>query len=374
MALFHSHTRSKQYYFDLPDQSEHYKVLYRSYLASDFDIGNGQGPSIWFWFRPLTIGFTIFFVLIYLMRHQDLTKHNYIIISSLLILTLSQIHFPELIIFIVFLLVLALFFPTIKLRIKETAISALIGIAASQVINIGYQSLFSFENVPLSYGYQFIIAALSGLSIILVHYPRRPRLSFSRINLTLVTLIALFIYFILLFHWFSNAGRFVSLINDIHSIYSIPLEFYPVHLGIVGVFAIPGIVIAAKKYRSHPIIIFAVLFVLTVVLGRSITYLNANFINTGFWEKRVIEIIYASCCTPSSNSCLGVDKATKSPREDYKAFERFQKYFGNYISFMLRSIWHIINILDHRIWSLMLSRILSIMPLQRSRSSNSKLC
>ena len=87
-------------------------------------------------------------------------------------MALSQIHLPELIIFIVLLLVLALFFPRIKLRIKETAISALIGIAASQVINIGYQSL-SFEIVPASYVYQFILAALSGLSIILVHYPRR---------------------------------------------------------------------------------------------------------------------------------------------------------------------------------------------------------
>ena len=323
--LYFIHTPDQsEHYYDLPDQSEHYKLLYRSYLASDSDIGNGRGPSIWFWFRPLTVGFTIFFVLLYLMRHQDLTKHNYIIISSLLILTLSQVHFPELVIFIVFLLVLALFFPTIKLRIKETAISALIGIAASQVINIGYQSLLSFENVPLSYGYQFIIAALSGLSIILVHYPRRPRLSFSRINLTLVTLIALFVYFILLFHWFSNADRFVSLIKDIHSIYSIPLEFYPMHLGIVGVFAIPGIVIVAKKYRSHPIIIFAVLFVLTVVLGRSITYLNANFINTGFWEKRVIELIYASCSLLAPIVVLGLIKQLNHQEKAIKHLKGFK--------------------------------------------------
>jgi hypothetical protein len=66
-------------------------------------------------------------------------------------------------------------------------------------------------------------------------------------------------------------------------------------LGIVGVFAIPGIVLVAKKYRSHPIIIFTVLLVFTIVIGRSLTYVNANFINANFWEKRVIELIYASC-------------------------------------------------------------------------------
>jgi hypothetical protein len=286
-----------QYISDTPDLSDHFIPLYKSSAASNYDIGNGQGTGIWLWFRPLTVGFTIFFVLLYLMRRQDLTKHNYIIISSLLILTLSQVHFSELLIFIVFLLVLAFFFPAIKLRIKETAISALIGIAASQVINVGYQILLSFEDAPFSFGYQFILAALPGLSIILVHFPRRPRLSFSRINLTLVTLIALFIYFILLFHWFSNADSFVSLRKDvsIDTISAIPWEFYPMLLGIVGVFAIPGIVLVAKKYRSHPIIIFAVLLVFIVVLGRSITYINANFISTNFWEKRVTELIYASC-------------------------------------------------------------------------------
>ena len=233
--------------FDIPDQSEHFDLLYRSHAVSYDDIGNGLGPVIWFWFRPLTIGYTIFFVLLYLMRRQDLTKRNYIIIYSLLVLTLSQVHFSELVIFIVFLLVLALFFPTIKLRIKETAISALIGIAASQVINVVYQNLLSFEEMPFSYRYLFILAPLSGLSIILVHYPRRPRLSFSRINLTVVTLIALFVYFILLFHWFSNADRFIFLLKEFYSMSAIPWEFYPMLLGIVGVFAIPGIVTCSQK-------------------------------------------------------------------------------------------------------------------------------
>jgi hypothetical protein len=311
---------------DTADLSEHFDLLYRSYAASDADIGNGQGLDIWFWFRPLTLGFTIFFVLLYIMRRQDLTKYNYIIICSLLILTLSQVHFSELVIFIVFLLVLALFFPRIKLRIKETAISAIIGIAASQVINVVYQNLLSFEDLPSSYGYLFVSAALSGLTFILVHYPRRPRLSFSRINLTFVTFIALFVYSILLFHWFSNTDSFISLRKDIeiHSISAIPWEFYPMLLGIVGAFAIPGIVLVAKKYRNHPIIIFAVLFVFTVLLGRSITYVNANFIGTGFWEKRVIELIYTSCSLLAPIVVLGLIKQLNHRAEAVKHLKGFK--------------------------------------------------
>ena len=115
---------------DMPDISKHFDVISMAYNASYLDIGVGQSSWLWLWFRPITLGFTILFVLLYLMRREDLTKQKYIIISSLLILTLSQIHFSELVIFIVLLFVLALLFPTVKLRLKETSISILIGLAA----------------------------------------------------------------------------------------------------------------------------------------------------------------------------------------------------------------------------------------------------
>ena len=151
----------------MPDISKHFDVISMAYNASYLDIGVGQSSWLWLWFRPITLGFTILFVLLYLMRREDLTKQKYIIISSLLILTLSQIHFSELVIFIVLLFVLALLFPTVKLRLKETSISILIGLAASVPLTIGYQSILRSEHfLPWSsYGYLLVLAVLAGLSL-----------------------------------------------------------------------------------------------------------------------------------------------------------------------------------------------------------------
>ena len=107
---------------DASNPIEHFYLLFKSYAVSDSDVGNGLGPVIWFWFRPLTVGYTIFFGLLYLMRRQDMARYTYIVITSLLILTLSQVHFPELLYSSYILLFLALFFPTIKLRIKRLSL------------------------------------------------------------------------------------------------------------------------------------------------------------------------------------------------------------------------------------------------------------
>jgi len=276
---------------NIPDPAKHFDILRMSNNVSYWDIGYGQGPWLWFWFRPLTLGFTIFFVLLYLMRREDLTKRNYITVSSLLILTLSLVHFSELFIFVVLLFILALLCPTTKLRLRETAISTLIGLTASALLTTAYQNLFGFASWKFSYEYLFILAVLAGSAYILIRYPKRPRIAFKG-NLTIVASISLFVYSALLFYWFSNADSFS--VSYVRKILAVPWELYPVLLGIVGLFAILGIILIAKNYRSHPIVIFAVLFVLAIVFGRAITYLNAGFMDTGYWERRIIPFVYAS--------------------------------------------------------------------------------
>jgi len=112
----------------LTDISEYFDFLITVRNATYWDVLFGQGPWLWFWFRPLTIGFTIFFVMLYLMKQENFSKSIFIVVSSLVLLTLGQIHLPELIIFSVLIFALAIFFPKIKLRLKETVISTLIAI------------------------------------------------------------------------------------------------------------------------------------------------------------------------------------------------------------------------------------------------------
>src|SRR5919107_361467 len=301
-----------QHVLDTPNPNEHWNILNISAHVSYSDIGFGQVSWLWLWFRPITLGFTIFFVLLYLMRHGGLTKLNYIIISSLLILILSQVHFSELIIFVALLFILALLFPTIKLRLKETAISILISLAATALLIPAYQNLLSSEYLLASNQYLFVLAALAGLVFILVKYPRRPRTSF-RMNLTVLTSIALFVYFILLSYWFLHVE---NVILDISEISAVPLEYYPILLGIAGIFAIPCfILLAKKKYRSNPIVIFVILFVLIVIFGRTVTYINANIENTNYWERRLIPFAYVSVSILSSIAILKVIEQLKQHQQ-----------------------------------------------------------
>ena len=96
------------------------------------------------------------------------------------------------------------------------------------------------------------------------------------------------------------------------TILAVPWEFYPTLLGLVGIIAIPGVILVVKKYRSHPIIIFTVLFILAIVFGRIITYVNADFEYTGYWERRFIPFVYVSCSLLAPIVVLSVIEATKA--------------------------------------------------------------
>src|SRR5215212_2030664 len=322
-----------QHVLNMPNPSQHWYLLHQSALQSHLDITYGEGSWLWLWFRPITVGFTIFFVLLWLMRREGLTKLNYIIISSLLILTLNQVHFSELIIFVTLLFILALLFPTIKLRLKETAISILISLASTALLIPAYQNLLSSEYLLASNQYLFVLAALAGLVFILVKYPRRPRISF-RMNLTVLTSIALFVYFILLSYWFLHID---NLILDLSEISSVPLEYYPILLGIAGIFAIPCfILLAKKKYRSNPIVIFVILFVLIVIFGRTVTYINANIENTNYWERRLIPFAFVSVSILSSIAILKVIEQLKQHQQLERHFRSLKNILTvTFLSFLV---------------------------------------
>ena len=89
-------------------------------------------------------------------------------------------------------------------------------------------------------------------------------------------------------------------------------------LGIVGVFAIPGIVLVAKKYRSQPIIIFVVLFLLVIVVGRVITYVNADFVFSDYCERRMIPLVYVSASLLAPIAVLRLINRIKEEQQQQK--------------------------------------------------------
>ncbi|MGI0022514.1 MAG: hypothetical protein ACRD9Q_06605 [Nitrososphaeraceae archaeon] len=291
--------------FSLLTPNDYINTLLASTNISFFDLSRGQSSWLWAEFRPITIGFTIFFILLYLMKREDLNRTSYIIITSLLVLTLGQVHPSELIIFVALLLVVSLVRPTIKLRLMETGISVIIAIIFSSVINESYRLILSEGVHPLSTNYMPILAALSGASCLLVRYHKRPKIHF-RFNLTLLIPILLFVYFVLVFLWFSNADSYS--VEWLATFQPVPWEFYPVLLGVVGAISIPGIFLIAKNYRNHPIVIFVVIFVLAIIIGKFITYVNANLFFTDYYERRLIPLVFVASSILASLVLVSIGK------------------------------------------------------------------
>jgi len=277
----------------LPEIPNYLDILVASFDVSFWDVGYGQGTWLWFWFRPLAVGFTIFFVLLYLIKKQSLSRIQYLSVTSLLLVTLIQVHVSEFLIFVFLLLIISIVKPTIKLRIKETAICLLVSLVFLSLITT-YQELFTSSYHPLSQERILVLIGVSGLILLLAKYPQRPKIS-VKINWKLATSITLFVYLTFLMYWFFNADNFS--VDNVREILGVPWELYPPLLGLVGLIAIPGIFLALRKYRNNPVVIFVILFVSIIVAGRLLTFVNAeSLLNTGYWERRLIPYVYSSAC------------------------------------------------------------------------------
>lgn len=286
-----THTFSQ---FDLLHQ-----VGYVSYL----DVGLGQG-WLWFWFRPLTLGFTLFFTLIYLMRREDLSRRNFLVLYSLLISTLGLIHISELFFFSFFIFALALIHPGVRLRLKETVFSVFVGVFVL-LLFMFCQDLSGFVLLDCSFPYLLLSGVLAAVAYLLVRSPRRPSIRLED-KIAYIVLAALLFYSALLAYWLTNADSLP--VREAYAIYGVPWEFYPVLLGVGGLLAFAGVVFVVKQYRRHPIIIFVILFIVAIFAGRILTYTNATLMNTGYIEKRIIPFVYSASCILAA---LAVSKAIK---------------------------------------------------------------
>jgi len=277
--------------FILPETANFFDILFASNNATYWDIGYGQGPWLWFSFRPLMLGFTIFFVLLYLIKKQSLNRIQYIFVTSLLLVTLIQVHVPEFLIFVFLLFIISIFKPRIKLRIKETAVCLLISLAVFSLITT-YQSLADNPFQPMNQERILVLVGLSGLIFLFVKYPQRPKISL-KINWKLATSITLFVYLAFLLYWFYSADSFS--VKNVRGILGVPWELYPPLLGLVGIIAIPGIFLVLKKFKNNPVVIFVALFVSLIIAGRVLTFVNAEFFfNTGYFERRLIPFVYTA--------------------------------------------------------------------------------
>ena len=276
-----------------PDISAYYNLLYDTSNRSYWDVGYGQG-WIWLWYRPLTLGLTLFFTLLYLLRNHKLSKRTFMFAFTLLLLALNFVHFSESVVFVLFLLVLSLFKPMKELRLNEAATSSAIAMLISLPLLLTYQNAAHMAITAPPPNQLMLLTVASAFSILLTRFSKRPTIKSWSVIRWLISGLSL-IYIWLLVTWLMTAKDF-STAYVAAPVYGVPWQFYPMLLGISGLLAILSSQTILNRYSKHPIIAFLILLPFTILFGRLLTYYNINIGDIGYWERRIVPIAYAAAC------------------------------------------------------------------------------
>ena len=298
------------------DQNVLVDIFNNSYIATYYDIGLGQSSWLWLWFRPVTLGFTIIFILFYLLRIENLSKKVYIFLNSFLLLILSLVHIPELLIFTVIILVISIFLPRINLRLKETSVAIIAALIFYSVFNIMYQIFITKDSIVFYKEISLLLIIIPVVSLILLKYPRRLTLPL-KVNKEIIISIVLFIYGSVLIYWLLNydlVDKGIRSIFGILDLYAIPLAIYPPLLGIAGILAIPAAVILLISMRNNPIILFPIVITTVFLLGKLVTYINISFEDVDYWERRLIPYLWMGISVLSAMSIVELHNFIKKIR------------------------------------------------------------
>lgn len=275
--------------------NEQFDLFSYSFIASYFDIGEGQSQSLWLWFRPVTNGFILTLLLLFVMRMENLKRFAHVTMSSLIIITLSLVYFPGLLLFVIVIFSLAIFVPKIRLRVKEMALSLIISLPIAALISISYTILFGADDIPFNKIHMIILEIISIACFILLNYSKRVRVPIT-LNYRRVISVVLLVYGILFIYWLTNINPIkddiFKIITFPGGLYSVPLSIFPELLGISGFLCIPIIVILLMNNRKNPLVIFPIVFISMLIVGKIISYIIINFQLVDYWERRLIPYLW----------------------------------------------------------------------------------
>ena len=270
-----------------PNNMSQTDMLWRTLNQSYADVGYGISTNLWLWFLPMTVSFTIFFTLLYLLKRTDITKRSFVAMFSLLIIALFFVHISELIMFVVLISVLSFLAPKIKLRLRDASSSTLIGLTGI-ILFIIY---FSKSGMSFNFPYYLILAMfLLTLFTYLLTFNRLENFpKIGRKAITAITAVLLVLFLGGFFAWLSSTDFSMSYVIEIQFI---PWLLYPVRLGIVGALALVGIMVVTK-YRHDPVLLFVCLLTSAFLVGKLVSIINLYY-PTGYWEWRFLFFVFAA--------------------------------------------------------------------------------
>jgi hypothetical protein len=264
------------------------KVLGIADDKSFWDIGYGGGQSIWFWYRPLTVGFTLLFIMVYLLREEGMSKRMFMSLSIMLIVGLVFAHFSELVVFVGILSFLSIISPRILPRLHDMLLATTLGTILALLFSIVLRCcgiVFSID-----YNYLIIVTLLTLLCYFLTFKWKGFHFRYSGVLAKLLSLFLLIFYASALFEWLSSMDFSVWRVS---STQFVPWLLYPVILGVIGLLAIISLS-QYQQYFNKPICLFVYMFIFMIAFGKVVSFVNNNYFYMGYWERRLIVHCFAA--------------------------------------------------------------------------------
>jgi len=286
-------------------------LMGRAFSESFWDVGYGQGPWLWLWFRPFSLGMIGTLLLLYLLRRTDMSSNTFWALSILVSLSSCMVHFPEFVLFVVLLSLVNLLHMK-EIRLKDMSHSMIAALLIVLVLSGLYEMLGLKIRIPMTYISVLLVFLISSLALLKF----RKILILNRIKscekcIPVIFAFVLIAWTVLLFYWIVNANQLsVFTSNFAHAV---PLVFYPVLLGVNGLLALYYLLIMTKN-RSYPtlIVLFALMLFLSVIYGKLITFAHIHQIHVEYWERRTIAMVFLASSILATKGLLHI--LTTSPR------------------------------------------------------------
>ncbi len=259
------------------------------------------------WFEPASISFIMFMTLFLLLRVQSLPRLIFVPIYSTLILAMYFTHVAEAVILVTFIAVYSIIHRRYitTLRLDDALLSSLISFAVA--IAFSAYIAFAWRSKLISYDFTYMLPplilpiAMVGIAMIWrwqkkislkVSFNKQDAYTNQRFY-TVLSIVLVSIYLYGFIAWFFIGDFKTSSVVDTGIT---PWFIYPIVLGITGLLAtlsirhLGGIIPNA----SVSVIVAAIIFM--VIMGRVVSFMNVNFVATGYWEKRFLSLIFLFAC------------------------------------------------------------------------------
>jgi hypothetical protein len=250
------------------------------------------------WYVPLSLSFTILIVQLMLLKKLDMKDRHFIATFSLLLIASYMVHVTEAVIFSLFLSFYAFFSKGSELRIDDALKASIISFACLSTIYIVIlQYWFALGMWFFLITTLFLPMAILSFTYVFRRLAVRDRLILSLRRLAFEPLVRAtlhtitYIYLLGLLVWIVGVPSFRTwMVVDVGSI---PWFIYPVFLGIPGLLMLASLYYLTQDSGDRRLLMpFIALIIFSLVCGKALTFININFLDVGYWEKRFTAYFY----------------------------------------------------------------------------------